>query len=240
MERIAKFISRCGVASRRKSEELIRGGNVAVNGTITREVGLKVDPLHDVVTVGNNRLKLPLLKYFLFHKPEGVITTKKDTHSRKTVMDFFPKQHKDIHPVGRLDKDTTGVLLMTNDGELTNFLTHPRYGVAKTYEIIISDSINSHDLKRLQKGIVLEDGLTQPAEIIKCTRKKNTSMITIRIKEGKKRQVKRMFYKLGYRVIKLKRLSFGPLSLGNLKEGKYRELNVLEITKLRGLVHETG
>ena len=239
MERIAKFIARCGVTSRRKAEELISNGQVLINGTLVREVGTRIDPSHDVVTVDSERLTVPPLKYFLFYKPKGIITTKQDTHARKTVLDFFPKHHRNIHPVGRLDKDTTGVLLLTNDGSLTNRLIHPRYGVTKVYEVIINGYITPYHLEHVQKGIRLDDGMTQPAEILRCKRKAQTSLIIIKIKEGKKRQIKRMFAALGYTVKGLRRTAFGSFTIGTLKEGSYRSLTAQEIKKMRELINET-
>ena len=239
MERIAKFIARCGVTSRRKAEELIKNGYVFLNGTIIRELSVRVDPSHDSIVVNNKHITVPPLKYFLLHKPKGVITTKQDTHSRKTVLDFFPHKYRDIHPVGRLDKDTTGALLLTNDGALTNVLIHPRHGVTKTYEVVINGCITPQHQKKLRKGIALEDGITQPADVFIQGRKKHATVLTIKIKEGKKRQIKRMCMALGYRVIGLKRTAFGSLRIGNMKEGSYRPLTTLEIKKLREHVDET-
>jgi len=238
MERIAKFIARCGIASRRKAEMLISQDKVCVNGRIVTEVGTKIHPETDIVLVNNKRIAPSHGKYFLFHKPVGVITTKCDTHTRKTVLDFFPRKHRDIHPVGRLDKDTSGLLFLTNDGALTYTLTHPRYGVPKTYVVRIRGAIQPDHLQQLRKGIRLKDGPTQPAVITVVKKKGKKMTLTVRIKEGRKRQIRRMFAALGYPVLALQRIATGPLRLGVLKVGAYRLLTSCEVRQLQESIRE--
>ncbi|MBU1864535.1 MAG: rRNA pseudouridine synthase [Candidatus Omnitrophica bacterium] len=233
MERLAKYIARCGITSRRKAEDLIRDGDVRINGCLITELSTKVDPLHDAVKVNNKLIRKPCFKYVLFHKPKRVITTKSDSYGRKTVIDLLPKYLKDLHPVGRLDKDTTGLLLLTNDGELTYRLTHPRYGVPKTYNVHIRGDITLPHIERIRTGIRLEDGLTQPARVTTQRGKQHTTFLTIAIKEGRKRQIRRMIEILGYKVLTLQRTAVGSLQIGNLTEGEYRHLQEKEVLRLK-------
>ncbi len=234
MERIAKYIARCGVTSRRKAEDLIHDGVVSVNGKIISEVGTKIDPERDAVKVRNTLISLPVYKYFLINKPKNTITTKTDTHERKTVLDLLPKKHrKGVYPVGRLDKNTTGLLILTNDGDLTYRLTHPRYGVPKTYRVLVAGMLSIKSCQQIEKGVQLDDGMTFPARIKVIKRMNNKTCVSVIIKEGRKRQVRRVFEALGHRVLTLERTQIGPLRTGGLREGDIRPLEPKEVAMLK-------
>jgi 23S rRNA pseudouridine2605 synthase len=235
VERLQKILANAGVASRRKCEELIREGKVAVNDVIVRELGAKADPERDVITVNGKPVKLEQKLYLLFHKPKGVITTLSDPKGRTTVRDYLKGIKERVYPVGRLDYDTEGLLLLTNDGELANKLTHPRHHVPKTYLATVERVPHGDDLDKLKKGIRLEDGLTAPAEAEyhDVDPDGKFATISITIYEGRNRQVRRMFEAIGHPVIRLKRVSFGGIHLGGLQRGKYRKLTPDEVQQLR-------
>lgn len=236
MERLQKVIARAGLASRRKAEQLIIDGKVTVNGKVVTELGTKIGP-DDVVEVNGIKLEKEEPVYFLFYKPRGVVSTVKDDKNRKTVIDFFPDVEQRIFPVGRLDYDTSGLLIMTNDGDFANLLMHPRYEVEKTYIAKVQGIPTREKLKELQRGVQLEDGMTQPAKVkfLKGDRKKKTAIIELTIHEGRNRQVRRMFEKIGYPVLKLKRERLAFLTLHGLNAGEYRRLTPHEVKKLRHL-----
>lgn len=241
MERLQKVIAYAGVASRRKAEQLILEGKVKVNGKVVTELGTKVSK-SDVVEVNGVKLEKEDKVYFLLYKPRGVISAVTDDKGRKTVVDLFKNQVEErIFPVGRLDYDTTGVLLLTNDGEFANLMTHPRYKIDKKYIARLKGIPAIEDLKKLQKGIRLEDGMTLPAKVSMTTvdRKANKAICEITIHEGRNRQVRRMFEAIGTPVVKLKREQFGFLDLTGLNPGEWRELTKHEVKRLRVLA-ETG
>lgn len=241
MERLQKVIAYAGVASRRKAEQLILEGKVKVNGKVVTELGTKVSK-SDVVEVNGVKLEKEDKVYFLLYKPRGVISAVTDDKGRKTVVDLFKNQVEErIFPVGRLDYDTTGVLLLTNDGEFANLMTHPRYKIDKKYIARLKGIPTIEDLKKLQKGIRLEDGMTLPAKVSMTTvdRKANKAICEITIHEGRNRQVRRMFEAIGTPVVKLKREQFGFLDLTGLNPGEWRELTKHEVKRLRVLA-ETG
>lgn len=241
MERLQKVISRAGVASRRKAEQLILEGKVKVNGEVVTELGTKVSD-SDTVEVNGIKLEKEDKVYYMLYKPRGVISAVTDDKGRKTVVDFFKnKVEQRIFPVGRLDYDTTGLLLLTNDGEFSNLLTHPKYEIDKTYIARLKGVPTIENIKKLQRGILLDDGKTAPAKVKLISRdfKANKSICEITIHEGRNRQVRRMFEAIGTPVVKLKRERFGFLTLGNLKPGEYRELSKHEVKLLRVLA-ETG
>mgnify|MGYP001300187518 FL=1 len=235
MERLQKILANAGVASRRKCEELIREGKVAVNDRIVRELGAKADPARDVITVNGKPIRLEQKLYLMFHKPKGVITAMSDPRGRTTVKDYLKNVKERVYPVGRLDYDTEGLLLLTNDGDLAHKLTHPRHHVPKTYLATVEKVPHGSDLEKLMRGIELEDGLTAPAEAeyhdVDPDGKHAT--ISITIYEGRNRQVRRMFEAIGHPVIRLKRVAFGGISLGGLQRGKYRKLTPEEVQILR-------
>lgn len=232
MERLQKVIANSGVASRRKAEELIKDGRVKVDGEVITELGTKVSK-NNVVEVDNVKISTEEKVYFLLNKPRGVVTTAKDEHGRRTVVDLIDCE-KRIYPVGRLDYDTTGLLILTNDGEFTNNITHPKNKIDKTYVAKINGILTIADIMKLKKGVNLDDGKTAPAKVkVKSVDSRTkSSLIEITIHEGKNHQVKRMFEVLGYEVLKLKRERIGFLTLKGLASGEYRSLTHKEVTKL--------
>ena len=236
MERLQKVIARAGIASRRKAEQLIIDGKVTVNGKVVTKLGTKVGP-DDVVEVNGIKVEREEPVYFLFYKPTGVVSTVKDDRGRKTVIDFFLDVEERIFPVGRLDYHTSGLLLMTNDGDFANLMMHPRYEIEKTYIAKVEGIPHREDLKTLEQGVELEDGITLPAKakFIRANRKMRTAIIELTIREGRNRQVRRMFDKIGYPVLKLKRERFAFLTLEGLNAGEYRRLTPHEVKQLRVL-----
>lgn len=241
LERLQKVISRAGVTSRRKAEQLILEGKVTVNGKVVKELGTKVSD-SDIVEVNGIPIEREEKVYFLLYKPRGVISAVSDDKGRKTVVDFFKdKVEQRIFPVGRLDYDTSGLILLTNDGEFSNLLTHPKYEIDKTYVARLKGVPTFENLKKLQRGIRLEDGKTAPAKVklLSYDFKANKAICEITIHEGRNRQVRRMFEAIGTPVVKLKRERFAFLDLGGLKPGEYRPLTSHEVKQLRVLA-ETG
>ncbi|MBA4495648.1 pseudouridine synthase [Paenactinomyces guangxiensis] len=236
MERLQKVMARAGVASRRQCEELIKSGQVKVNGKITTELGIKVDPEADRIEVRGKRIQSERKRTFLFYKPMFVITSMSDPQGRKVVADYFGKIPERVYPVGRLDYDTEGLLLLTNDGELANRLTHPRYEVDKVYLATVKGKPTCDSLERLQKGVRLEDGWTAPARVRLIQAGENRSKIELTIHEGRNRQVRRMCEAIGYPVRHLIRTRLAFLTLNGLKRGDYRELTPAEISRLKQLL----
>ncbi|MCD7033317.1 rRNA pseudouridine synthase [Metabacillus sp. GX 13764] len=236
MERLQKVIAHAGIASRRKAEELILEGKVKVNGEIVKELGIKVSE-NDRVEVSGVQIEKEKPVYYLLYKPRGVISAASDDKGRKTVTDFFPLSEERIYPVGRLDYETTGLILLTNDGEFSNLLTHPKYHINKSYVAKVKGIPSKELLKKLERGVQLEDGKTAPAHVklTSSDRKKGTSIIEITIHEGRNRQVRRMFEAIGHEVIKLKRERFAFLDLKGLNAGDGRELTPHEVKQLRSL-----
>jgi len=241
MERLPKYLARCGVASRRKAEDLIRDGLVAVNGEIVQEPGCKIEPGHDRVTVrGREVFPEERLVYLLLHKPAGYVTTVRDPWGRSTVMDLAPEKAVRLFPAGRLDLDTTGLLLLTNDGEAVQALTHPRHGVAKVYEALVKGVPRRGTLTKLRRGILLDDGPTLPAKVEILTVKEGNAILRITVHEGRKRLIRRMCEAAGHPVLDLKRVAMGPLALGDLPAGKTRPLTPTEINGLREIISGGG
>ncbi|WP_174734057.1 pseudouridine synthase [Mesobacillus harenae] len=236
MERLQKVIAHAGIASRRKAEELIQEGKVKVNGKVVKELGIKVTP-SDRVEVEGIQIEREEPVYFVFYKPRGVISSVNDEKGRRVVTDYFEFIKERIYPVGRLDYDTSGLLLLTNDGEFANELMHPRSGVEKVYVVKTKGIPSREKLKELDRGIRLEDGKTAPArtKMLSMDKKKDSSIIEITIREGRNRQVRRMFEAIGHQVVKLKRERYGTLNLGGLKPGEIRELTPHEVKQLRTL-----
>ncbi|MEO4053273.1 pseudouridine synthase [Solibacillus sp. CAU 1738] len=241
MERLQKVIAYAGVASRRKAEQLIVEGKVKVNGKVVKELGTKVSN-SDTIEVEGVKLEKEDKVYFLLYKPKGYISAVTDDKGRKTVTDIFKKRvHQRIFPVGRLDYDTTGLLLLTNDGEFSYQLTHPKFKIDKTYVARVKGIPTIEGLKKLQRGIKLEDGKTAPAKVSMTSfdEQAGKAICEITIHEGKNRQVRRMFEAIGTPVVKLKRERFAFLDLTGLNPGEYRELTKHEVKLLRVLA-ETG
>lgn len=235
MERLQKYLSNSGVASRRKSETLIVEGKVKVNGKVITELGFKVND-NDKVEVNDEIVNKSELTYYLLYKPEKVITSVHDEKGRITVIDLIDTKEK-IFPVGRLDYDTSGLLLLTNDGKLTNLLTHPSHNIEKTYNAKIDGIINIDEVKELEKGIVLDNVKTKKCKvkIKKIDKKNNKSYVEITITEGRNHQVKNMFMYFNHKVLKLKRTNYSFLNLNGLKVGEYRKLSIKEVKKLYSL-----
>lgn len=239
-ERLQKVIAQAGIASRRHAEDMILQGRVQVNGAVIRTLGTKVTPL-DRILVDGLPLQLQRNKYdyYLLHKPTGYITSVTDPQGRKTVMDLMKTIPQRVYPVGRLDYDTSGLLLLTNDGELAHRLMHPSYGVEKTYRVEVREKIPEQALGWLEKGVELEDGKTAPARVREVSPKGQGSLPSyeITIHEGRNRQVRRMFKAIGFPLVTLKRIRFGPLQLdGHLTHGKFRSLSPQEVQQLRQAV----
>ncbi|MFD3446156.1 23S rRNA pseudouridine(2605) synthase RluB [Microbacteriaceae bacterium 4G12] len=236
MERLQKVIAQAGIASRRKAEELIQQGKVKVNGKVVTELGTKVGK-NDKIEVDNVPIQKEEPVYFLLYKPTGVISTVSDDKGRKVVTDFFPLIRQRIFPVGRLDYDTSGLLLMTNDGDFANVLMHPKHEIEKVYVAKIKGQLNNEKIRMLEKGVMLEDGKTAPAQlkILSSDRRKETGVVQITIHEGRNRQVRRMFAAVGCEVVKLKRERYAFLDLAGLRPGDARALSPHEIKQLRTL-----
>ena len=218
--RLQVFLSKAGVSSRRAAAGIIKRGNVWVNGKKILEPSFKINSEKDAVLLNNKKI-LPRKKiYILLHKPKGVTTTKKDLHAARIVMDLLPREYRHLNPVGRLDKDTTGLMLLTNDGELVNRLTHPKFNIEKTYILRLDKRLARAHKVRLEKGILLEGRRTRPCRIKLLV----GDGLEVTLQEGRKRQIRRMFLKLGYNVMALERIKEGGLYLGALPEGKWRFL----------------
>ena len=235
MERLQKIIAMKGYYSRRMAEELIKKGKVKVNGNVITTMGYKAN-INDFIEVEGNPLNEVEEKvYYLLNKPRGVVTTSNDEKGRKTVVDLI-NTDKRIYPVGRLDYDTTGIIILTNDGELTNYLIHPKNKIEKVYVAKIKGIITKENLRKMCNGLNIDGYKTSKAKakILKIDKKKNTSVVELIIHEGKNHQVKKMFEVVGYDVLKLKRESIAFLTLDGVKSGSYRQLSVKEVKKLYG------
>jgi len=235
-ERLQKIISQWGFASRRQAEQMIVAGRVRVNGCIA-ELGQKADPAKDRIEVDGSFIcpvNRPKLIYLLMHKPYGVLSTCHDPHHRSTVIDLLPTQFRDngIHPVGRLDLASTGALLLTNNGELTFLLTHPRHSIPKTYHVLLRGHPSESILQQWRDGVMLADKQTLPAdvEILHHQRENGHTLLKVTLREGRNRQVRRVAKKLGYPVIRLHRVSIGSICLDSLPSGRYRHLTNAEVS----------
>lgn len=232
-ERLQKLIAASGYTSRRKAEQLILDGKVSVNGKVVNQLGVKAEP-SDVIIIDGVRLLRENKRYYLFYKPEKVITSMLDEKDRVCVKDFFEDVNERVVPVGRLDYDTSGALIMSNDGEFINLITHPRHKIKKTYVAKINGRLEENHLRILRSGVRIDDYKTAPAEvnIVKNKNKSSNTLVRLTIHEGKNRQVRRMFEALGYEVMKLKRESIEDLTLNGLKKGEYRILTIHEVKRL--------
>jgi 23S rRNA pseudouridine2605 synthase len=237
--RLQKLIAGSGLASRRKAEMLIAAGRVTVNGTVVTTLGTKVDPDRDHVKVDGKHLRAaqPFV-YLILNKPTHVMSTLDDPGGRTTVKQFLHGVSVRVFPVGRLDFDSEGLMLLTNNGELAQTLLHPRYHVPRTYLIKVKGILTDNEIDELQRGVRLQDGITGPATVKKIRKAEQNSWLEITIREGRKHQVKRMLEAVGYPVIKLVRVRMGPLSLGDLEPGEFRFLTDREANALRALVEE--
>jgi len=230
--RLQKFLAQAGIASRRAAEELIRQGRVEVNG-VKAQLGLSVDPLKDLVRLDGKPVTLRTNRIVLaFYKPSGCVTTASDPQGRRTVLDFFPDFEERIYPVGRLDYDAEGLLLLTNDGELANRLLHPRYGISKVYDVKIKGHPDKNAIEQLRSGVRIEEGVTAPAEVEIIRELPNAAWLRITLHQGWNRQIKRMCLAVGHPVLRIRRIAYGPVRLGTLSPGRHRLFRLDEIRKI--------
>lgn len=233
MERLQKFLANAGIASRRKCEELILEGKVKVNGQLVRELGFKIDPEADLVEFEGKEVAAREKKIVLIlNKPKEVISTVTDPQGRKTVLDLLPNNFPRLYPVGRLDYESEGMLILTNDGYLADKIMHPKNEIKKVYHVWVYGYPSQEAMEKFSQGLDLEDGKTAPAKIKLIRKARSTSLMEVEILEGKKRQIRRMFEELGHPVAKLVRIQIGHLTMGKLAEGKFKRLTEEDINKL--------
>jgi len=238
--RLQKFLAHAGIASRRQAETLIAAGHIAVNGSVVRQLGTSVAPA-DLVEFAGKPLHVPAEKrYIVLHKPCKVMTTMRDPQGRRTVATLVPRGPGRVVPVGRLDYDTSGVLLLTNDGELAHVLTHPRFGVEKTYRAVVRGRVGRDDVAQFLAGMSLPDGRAAPARLRVVRSGSEFSELDVTIHEGRNRQIRRMFEATAHPVVSLARLRFGPIALGDLRAGNWRTVSERELAALRTALHEAS
>ncbi len=233
--RLDKYLSNAGVVSRRGIKLLLKKEMLTVNGKRVTESGTRIDPVKDQVLLNGKRVTKPGFVYYLLNKPIGYISTTADEFARGNVVSLIDTNQR-IYPIGRLDKDTHGLLLLTNDGELTHKLTHPKFHVPKVYRLIIKGTLSQQQIRALQTGVLLKDGITLPAEVQLLSEKNGQSMLLITLHEGRNRQIRRMCESLEIELLDLERISFGPIKLGKIPTGEYRELAKNEVEQLRKAV----
>lgn len=231
--RLNKFIASCGICSRRKADDLIQLGKIKVNGVLINTPGVNIDEESDIVEYDGKKINLERIKIvYLFSKPYGVTSTNFDLHAEKTVSDYFDFCEYRLFPVGRLDKESTGLILMTNDGKLAQQLSHPSGEKYKTYLVLSKGILTHQEINLLRHGILLEEDLTIPAKIDKVKIEKGNTKFEISIREGKNRQIRRMLDKINHPVLELRRVAIGKLRDENLKDGEFRKLSLREINEL--------
>ena len=236
MIRLQKYLASCGVSSRRGAEKMIRDGLVQINGVTVHEMGMQIEEGKDIVSVSGKEVHPETEKHYLaYNKPIGEITTVSDPEGRPTVMDMFRDYPVRLFPVGRLDFDSEGLLLLTHAGELMNRLLHPSHEVTKTYLVKASNQVSESEIQRLRSGVIVEGKLTSPANVRLIRTEKFDTVLLISIHEGRNRQVRKMLEATGHQVISLKRVEFGPISLGDLPRGHWRKLTDREIAKLKAI-----
>ncbi|MCP4708728.1 MAG: rRNA pseudouridine synthase [Planctomycetes bacterium] len=235
MERLQKVMAESGIGSRRYCEEIIREGLVKVNGEVIKKLPVLVDPQQDRIIVEGRRLRFERKVYFLLNKPKKVVCTNSDPQGRTRAIDLLKGVKERIYPVGRLDADSKGLVIMTNDGELANQLTHPKYGVAKTYIAEVAGSVSGAEIERLQKGMYLAKGKASMGKVKILRRGPKQSLLEVTLREGRKRQIKVMLGRLGHTVKQLTRVQIGKLTLKGLGVGKYRILTTAEVKSLQRL-----
>lgn len=230
--RLQKYMAECGIASRRKSEELIANGDVKVNGR-TASIGDKIDPIKDIIAVNGRRIVKEKKNYYIMlHKPRGFITTMSDEMGRKCVAELVSDVGARIYPVGRLDRDSEGLLLLTNDGEFANMMMHPKHHVPKTYRVTVRPSITDEQLDAFATGIMIDGRMTAPADVRVLVKEPGRVVLEIVLREGRNRQIRKMCEELELEVARLKRISMGSVKLGMLPQGKWRELTPEEVNRL--------
>lgn len=238
--RLQKYLAACGIASRRKAEELIAAGKVKVNGRVA-EIGQSVNPGRDKVAVGGRTVSLRENKvYIMLNKPRGYVTTLSDEYGRKTVKDLTKGVGERVFPVGRLDKDSEGLLIMTNDGELSNLLTHPSSNVNKTYRVTVEGGVTEQLTEKLSAGVVIDGKRTRPCDVFVMEKKPDRTVLGFIIHEGRNRQIRKMCETVGLNVLRLKRTEIAGIKLGGLKVGDWRELNERELSRLQNVSKQTG
>ena len=230
--RLQKYMAACGVASRRKAEEMIAEGRVTVNGVKITEMGTQVEEGDEVRVDGQLIRPETEKRYVMYHKPAGEVTTESDPEGRRCVLDHFRDYPVRLYPVGRLDYDSEGLLLLTNDGTLTERMLHPSHQVDKTYLARVTGSVTMDEVRRLRSGVMLDDHKTAPAKVRVIKLEAEATVVLVTIHEGRNRQVRRMFEETGHQVTQLRRVRFGPLDLGDLPRGKWRELTAEEVRAL--------
>ena len=230
--RLQKYMAECGVASRRKAEEMIAEGRVTVNGVKITEMGVQVEESDEVRVDGQAIRPEAEKRYVMYHKPAGEVTTVSDPEGRRCVLDHFRDYPVRLYPVGRLDYDSEGLLLLTNDGTLTERMLHPSHQVDKTYLARVSGSVTMDEVRQLRAGVMLDDHKTAPAKVRVIKLEAEATVVLVTIHEGRNRQVRRMFEETGHQVMQLRRVRFGPLNLGDLPRGKWRELTAEEVRSL--------
>ena len=233
------MLAAAGLASRREAEEMILEGRVEVDGEVVAELGTRVDPLHQEIFVDGERLPKPKLVYFAVHKPTGVVCTARDPSGRTRVTDLLPPDVGRVFNVGRLDLDSEGLILVTNDGELANKLTHPRHGVEKTYEVQVAGHVPADVLAQMRKGAHLAEGYVKPVKVRTKGFRKKSTILEMVLDEGRNREIRRLLARVGHKVQRLTRIAVGPLRLGDLPRGAVRRLTPDEVRKLRNLMHRT-
>ena len=232
--RLNKFMASCGVASRRKCDEIILEGRVKINAKVVKKLGVQVDPMKDLVTIDDGAIRIKGdFEYYLLNKPTGYVTTVSDPQGRKTVMDLIPESRKRLYPIGRLDYNTSGLLLVTNDGDLTQKLTHPSFELGKTYVAKVAGEVLAKDVEKLRSGVDIGGFVTSKAEVNLLSSNQKESRVKITIHEGKNRQVRRMFKAIGKEVLELERVAIGKINLSGLKTGECRPLTEKEISYLQ-------
>lgn len=233
-ERLQKVLAAMGVASRREAERLIAAGHVKVNGQLITQMGAQADPERDQIEVHGQRLGArPALAYVMLNKPIDYLVSRSDPYAKQTIYDLLPTEFHHLHPVGRLDQNSCGLLLLTNDGELTQRLLHPRHKALKRYKVTVKGHVSSAQIKQLSRGIVLEDGPTQATEIHLKQSFADGAELEFNLREGRKRQIRRMCKAMGWSVTHLERFEMGNLKLKNLPSGQYRILSPQEVKRLR-------
>lgn len=236
--RLDKYLSHIGYATRAKMRIFFKENEIKINGKEIRDPSIKIDPEKDLITINDEKLGYqPEYEYYILNKPKNVISTTQDELGRETVVDFI-ESNKRVSPVGRLDKDTTGLVLLTNDGELTHKLIHPKYHVPKTYLLTITGPVADKQIKFFEKGVILNDGKTLPAKAKITSQTNDQTIVEATLYEGRFQQIRRMCYALHLELVDLKRIKFGPIELGTLVEGKYRELTKKEIAELKQATEE--
>lgn len=234
-ERLQKVLARAGYGSRRTCEELIRNGCVEVDGRITTELGVRVDPFRQKIKCKGRIVREPRRVYLAFNKPRRTISSTRDTKGRRTILDYLRNVRERVYPVGRLDYDSEGLILVTNDGDLCNRLTHPRYRVEKSYHVLLRGRLQDEVVGKIARGVWLSGGRTAPAKVRIKKFLRDSTVLEITLREGMNREVRRIFAKFGLKVRRLKRIRIGTVSLGNLPRGAWRPLTPREVESLRAV-----